>query len=205
MSYRKMVIDKKEIAPGIIIYKNVINNYDSLIDQIETSVSLNEISWSTAAVKNNNKYGSNKSQRDTEIIEIPYFNNNSDAESLKNSFQIKMNLIMFNSFTPIEQDYMKFYNIGYITWHERYSILKYSLGQKFVNHIDDHSHFHRRISYVYYLNDNYLGGEIVFPRFNISYKPKANEMLIFPSTYVYNHSVLPVTEGTRYSIVSWLR
>jgi len=39
-----------------------------------------------------------------------------------------------------------------------------------------------------YLNDDYEGGEICFPRFNIEYKPKANEFLVFPSTYVYNHS-----------------
>ena len=54
------------------------------------------------------------------------------------------------------------------------------------------------------MNDSYTGGEIVFPRFNLTIKPEADAMIMFPSTYVYNHSVLPVTEGTRYSVVSWL-
>jgi predicted 2-oxoglutarate/Fe(II)-dependent dioxygenase YbiX len=61
------------------------------------------------------------------------------------------------------------------------------------------------MSTVYYLNDNYTGGEINFPRFNVTFKPKANQMIIFPSTYVYNHSVSPVIEGQRYAVVSWLR
>ena len=61
------------------------------------------------------------------------------------------------------------------------------------------------MSWVYYINDDYTGGEIVFPRFGITYKPAKDELLIFPSTYVYNHSVLPVIEGTRYAVVSWLR
>jgi predicted 2-oxoglutarate/Fe(II)-dependent dioxygenase YbiX len=55
------------------------------------------------------------------------------------------------------------------------------------------------------MNDNYSGGEINFPRFGISYKPAANEILMFPSTYVYNHSVSEVTEGTRYAVVSWMK
>jgi predicted 2-oxoglutarate/Fe(II)-dependent dioxygenase YbiX len=107
-------------------------------------------------------------------------------------------------FKDLELDYKKEYNIG-TEWHDSYGILKYGPGQKVVNHIDDNHKYHRRISTVYYLNDNYSGGEITFPRFDITYKPVANEFLIFPSNYVYNHSVIPVTEGIRYSVVSWLR
>jgi predicted 2-oxoglutarate/Fe(II)-dependent dioxygenase YbiX len=61
------------------------------------------------------------------------------------------------------------------------------------------------MSTIFYMNDDYEGGEIEFPRFNVSHKPEKNELIIFPSTYVYNHSVLPVTSGTRYAVVSWLR
>lgn len=83
--------------------------------------------------------------------------------------------------------------------------LKIWSGTKFVNHIDDHQDYHRRVSTVYYLNENYTGGEINFPRFDIVFKPKANQMIVFPSTYVYNHSVSPVIEGERYAVVSWMR
>jgi predicted 2-oxoglutarate/Fe(II)-dependent dioxygenase YbiX len=55
------------------------------------------------------------------------------------------------------------------------------------------------------MNDNYTGGEISFPRFGITYKPKANELLMFPSNYVYNHSVAEVTAGNRYAVVTWGR
>jgi predicted 2-oxoglutarate/Fe(II)-dependent dioxygenase YbiX len=91
------------------------------------------------------------------------------------------------------------------TWHDQYGILKYGVGQKFTNHIDDHINHHRRISTTFYLNENYEGGEIIFPRFNVKYKPKKNELLVFPSTFVYNHSVSPVLEGERYAVVSWMR
>ena len=75
----------------------------------------------------------------------------------------------------------------------------------FSNHIDDHKDYPRRVSTVYYLNDNYTGGEINFPRFGITFKPKANQMIVFPSNFMYNHSVSPVIEGNRYAVVSWLR
>jgi predicted 2-oxoglutarate/Fe(II)-dependent dioxygenase YbiX len=46
-------------------------------------------------------------------------------------------------------------------------------------------------------------GELTFDRFGIEYKPKANQLIIFPSTFVYNHSVKEVISGKRYVVVSW--
>jgi predicted 2-oxoglutarate/Fe(II)-dependent dioxygenase YbiX len=50
-------------------------------------------------------------------------------------------------------------------------------------------------------NDNYKGGEFVICGEEL--KLKAGSLLIFPSNYVYPHSVKPVISGTRYSFVSW--
>ena len=63
----------------------------------------------------------------------------------------------------------------------------------------------RRVSVVYYFNDDYEGGEIVFPRFNVEIKPKANQLALFPANYMYNHNVKEITKGTRYSMVNWLK
>ena len=37
------------------------------------------------------------------------------------------------------------------------------------------------------------------------YQPKKGDLILFPSTYVYNHSVSPIIEGEKYCVVSWLR
>jgi predicted 2-oxoglutarate/Fe(II)-dependent dioxygenase YbiX len=55
----------------------------------------------------------------------------------------------------------------------------------------------------FYLNEDYEGGEIEFGRFNLKIKPKANQMIMFPSNYIYNHTVHPVVSGTRYAVVAW--
>ena len=87
--------------------------------------------------------------------------------------------------------------------NEGWQILKYGVGQHFVNHVDDSKGYPRTVSMSFYLNDNYEGGEIEFPRFGIQVKPEANQLIMFPSNYVYNHVVNPVTKGTRYAIVGW--
>jgi len=52
------------------------------------------------------------------------------------------------------------------------------------------------------LNDNYKGGEfIMFDDYEIKFKP--GDVIIFPSIFMYPHLVKPVTEGVRYSFVSW--
>lgn len=197
-------MEKEELATGIILYKNVISDYSFLVEEIEESVSRNVVRWESATVKRYTNESINKSIRDTSLIWIPHSDSlEIDLSSPATTFKTSLAKIFYESFTPIEKDYQNYFGIT-ATSHEAFSILKYGVGQKFSNHIDDHKDFNRKISTVYYLNDEYSGGEIEFPRFKIFYTPKPNEMLIFPSTYVYNHSVKEVTSGTRYSVVSWM-
>ena len=38
-----------------------------------------------------------------------------------------------------------------------------------------------KLTAIIYINDNYIGGEITFPHNNLSIKPKAGTLIIFPS------------------------
>ena len=198
-------MEKKELAPGIVVYSDVILNSETLVQDIEEGALSASISWETSKVRKEGESVVDTESRDTSIIGVPYKNEIiNDFPNLPEAFNGNISNMFLLGFGPLELDYKKDY-LFETTWHDSYQILKYGEGQKFVNHIDDHEFYHRRLSLVYYINDNYEGGEIVFPRFGITYKPKANELLLFPSTYVYNHSVLPVISGTRYAVVSWLR
>lgn len=199
-------MNKKEIAPGIVIYSNVIPDSENLYKDIEEGMASVGFAWNEAAVKENSDPMVNKKTRDTSTFGIPYKGKIEEVAvlSLGDAFINNVNNLFFEHFDPIEKDYMADYGI-FTEWHDSYGILKYGEGQQFTNHIDDHPTYHRRISTVYYLNENYTGGEINFPRFGVTLKPKANQMIVFPSTYVYNHSVSPVTSGERYAVVSWMR
>ena len=196
---------RKQLAPGIVVYSDVIEGFETLVQDIEEGAASAGISWVQSQIKKGNEIETDTESRDTMTMGVPYSNvpvNN--FGNFLDSFNSSLSNIFLSGFNVPEMDYKIEHNIE-TTWHDQYGILKYGSGQKFVNHVDDHKDFHRRISTVYYINEDYTGGEIVFPRFGITYKPKANELIIFPSTYVYNHSVLPVIEGTRYAVVSWLK
>lgn len=194
-----------ELAPGIVVFSDVIAGYDSLISDIEESVDSGVVSWGQAYVINGEKSIIDTETRNTQTITVSYSENpEENLSSPQASFDTTLSKIFYDSFSVLEKEYCDHYNVT-VYKHEVYSILKYGIGQKFDNHIDHHRNYPRTISLVYYMNENYSGGEISFPRFGIKYKPKANELLMFPSNYVYNHSVAEVTEGKRYAVVTWGR
>lgn len=88
-----------------------------------------------------------------------------------------------------------------------YDLLRYEEGGFYKEHCDvvsDHPVLgHRRLSFVLFVNDDYEGGELYFPRQDILVKPEKGMALFFPSGVTHPHGVRPVLKGTRYTIVSW--
>lgn len=197
-------MQKRELAPGIVVYSDVIKDYEGLVNDIEEGAKSAGINWVPSSVKKEEGIEIDTEYRDTMTMTVSYHDSIvEDFSTAGQAFNFNLSNMFLSSFGPLELEYKTNYQLETKS-HEQYSILKYGKGQKFVNHIDDHKDYNRKMSLVYYLNDDYTGGEIVFPRFGITYKPKPNELIIFPSIFVYNHSVLPVIEGTRYAVVSWL-
>jgi hypothetical protein len=86
-------------------------------------------------------------------------------------------------------------------------VLKYKENGKYIFHVDHGYHCARTISCIFFLNDDYEGGELCF-KFpgnikEFSVEKKANRMIVWPSNFLYPHAVKPVTKGTRYSVVAW--
>ena len=62
----------------------------------------------------------------------------------------------------------------------------------------------RDLSTVIFLNDDFEGGEFVFPDLRIRIKPEPGLLVAFPSSQFYLHQVEPVISGTRYAMVNWM-
>ena len=206
-------MEKKQLAPGIVIYSNILDNHETIADLLEYGVSLNLATWKRPTIKPESKHGSflpfelfvsigDKSLTDTLTIGLAYNKNQAISEETPYPYSY-ISKLFFENFDPLEKDYMDEHRVSFLH-HDPYSVLKYGAGQNFASHVDDSEEFPRKISLVYYINDNYDGGEINFTNFDISYKPKANEMIIFPSNYVYRHFVSEIKSGTRYSVASWI-
>jgi len=59
------------------------------------------------------------------------------------------------------------------------------------------------VSAVVYINDDFEGGELVFPKVEYSYKPVAGSCIIFPSNIEYSHYVASVISGERVVLPFW--
>lgn len=56
------------------------------------------------------------------------------------------------------------------------------------------------IAGLFYLNDDYEGGELYFPNQGIEFKPKAGGAYFFPGDKNYIHGVKEITSGIRYVV-----
>jgi hypothetical protein len=62
----------------------------------------------------------------------------------------------------------------------------------------------RDITAIYYLNEEFEGGEIVFDVQKLVVAPRRGLLLAFPSDAHHVHEVLPVRIGVRYTMAIWL-
>ena len=98
--------------------------------------------------------------------------------------------------------------------YEPVQFLGYPVGGHYLGHNDGESYnfetrqwdrcMDRDVSFLFYLNDQYGGGELEFYDLGLTIKPKKGMMIAFPSYKDFAHKVHPVTWGLRYSLVSWV-
>lgn len=100
--------------------------------------------------------------------------------------------------------YTKTYNIGELRYWEATNFIKYGPGQHFQEHHDHGFSYNCVTSLVAFPNDDYEGGELYFRLQNLTVKPKAGDLYIFPSNYMYPHRAMPVLSGTKHSMVTML-
>jgi hypothetical protein len=123
---------------------------------------------------------------------------------LRNSYNsplYDMHQKAFDSIKPLTDDYGNYWGVG-LQYFEAFNFVKYEgSGTHFKIHADHGPAYVTTVSVVAYLNENYEGGEIYFPRFDLTIKPKTGDVVVFPSTYIYEHASNDMISGTKYSIV----
>ena len=92
-------------------------------------------------------------------------------------------------------------------------VLRYSRGSHYKPHSDSdvinpatgrwRKAQNRDYSLLIYLDEDFEGGELVFPNFDYRLRPEAGMLAAFPSDCRYLHGAMPVLSGVRHAIVSW--
>lgn len=159
------------------------------IDKIIGSYS--EENWSEGGIAKSRYKYSNELKKDSDL-------RNASSTKLCNVLQ---NFVDIEVSTIIDR-YAKDNNFN-ITKKE-YQLVRYKDGQFFKEHIDATEEYPRKISALFYLNDNYSGGSLLFTKIGISIKPKKNTLVVFPSSEYFSHSAEPVESGVKYVIVGFM-
>lgn len=134
--------------------------------------------------------------------EQPWLSQTIESENLPQEILEMLN----NIFEIVYKKCVDFYNvdINYFKNSELH-LVKFVKGFWLVPHVDTLSSERNHIASVYYINDDYTGGEIVFPDHNLKIKPKANSLIIFPGNENYLHEVLEIVDKDRYSSAMWFQ
>jgi predicted 2-oxoglutarate/Fe(II)-dependent dioxygenase YbiX len=190
----------KKLDLGLIMVEDVFNNGNQIIEFLEN-------------------YNSKSEQENNGTIWNPWVDGQNSVfcyqKRLQNKEELFTNhkyyeeeLFLINEINLIADKALEEYFSEYtfaranLKGRERPNILKYVKGGFLPPH-QDHGVSTRALSVLIYLNDDYEGGEISFPISNITIKPKAGSVVLFPSNFLYVHTISDIVSGTRYSIPAW--
>jgi len=100
-------------------------------------------------------------------------------------------------------EYNKKFPFAMIQQDNGYDLLRYDVGGFYIQHTDSFMQQPRAVSCSIALNDDYEGGEWTFWNREKKVRLKKGSIIMFPSNFMYPHEIMPVTKGTRYSIITW--
>lgn len=164
---------------------------DSPVSNFEDDASTGEVEWVI-----------NKEIRDTQQVKLT-----KAIEKKLRAIDDKSIASFVNPFYKVE-----------VSEREPSQILHYGVGGHYIPHVDAETLYKddiglelwektldRDLSVVYFINDDFSGGELFFPALDLVIEPEAGTLVCFPSDHNYVHGVRPITSGRRYTIVTWMR
>lgn len=186
---------------GLNIYENAISEEkcNSYINILESKLNgQTRYYWKEATVTNSTT--PIKSARN--CSDFKYKNTDLGPTNNENVELVGMHQDIYNIVKSCVDDYASYWGIN-VVFYEAFNFVKYDgPGQQFKIHADHGPAYNATVSVVVYLNENYQGGELYFPRLdNLVYKPKIGDIAIFPSNYIYEHASRDMIDGIKYSVV----
>lgn len=182
-----------ELANYIMVIKNIVP--DTLCDRI-----ISEYKNSTDWIKAETRGGVRKDVRNCATIAM------SEKYIIgDNSIRQEIDSDLFKIAGKCIDKYRHVHINCVIDEDTGYELLRYKEGGFYTQHTDTFIHAPRLVSCSLNLNNDYEGGEFAFFDKGLKYKLNKGDVIMFPSTFMYPHEIMPVTKGTRYSIITWFR
>jgi predicted 2-oxoglutarate/Fe(II)-dependent dioxygenase YbiX len=183
----------KNINDYILVFEDIVTL--DLCDAILSEFS-NEEEW-TKTVVGNGRIDDKIRTAETVIISYPH------VIEKNSKVRTKLDKYIFDSAALAIKKYNEKFDHCKIQEDSGYELLRYKQDQFYVQHTDSFKDRPRAVSCSFILNDDYEGGEFAFFDRELKYKLKKGSCIMFPSNFMYPHEIMPVTSGTRYSIITW--
>lgn len=213
-----MTFEVEKIDPKILVFKNAFKESKDLIEYLEKK-SEEWTGWYT--------FG-NKISLDIPTYDSKNFPSEHDwQEVILNNLQDKPLQDLCKTFFEVTRYYVESLGINLDSWvFYESDVCKYvsDAGVSENYAMNYHTDFRQsradepgdkfEITCVFYLNEEYDGGEISFRIFDenlsklvteIDYKPSWGDVIIFPSKHPYYHGVKILTSGTKYIVRTYWR
>ena len=193
------IIESSQLKDHITVFDSILDT--ELCDRI-VSEYMDSTEWTMAQTHSEIHWSdSSGKRRNCKIIPI------SQRNKWEYNYDIKKELddLIFKAVGKIIKSVCKKYPSLSITSDTGYDLLRYDTGGFFKLHTDASSKSlrDRVISCAIILNDDFEGGEFKFFEGNLSYSLKKGSAIVFPSNFMFPHEVAEVTQGVRYSIITW--
>jgi predicted 2-oxoglutarate/Fe(II)-dependent dioxygenase YbiX len=183
----------KNINDYIVTFEGVMTNAlcDAILEEFN-----DETEWQKTVVGDGQI---NDKIRTAETVVISYPN----VIEKNPKVRAKLDKYVFASAGFAIKKYNEKFPLALIEEDSGYELLRYKENQFYTQHTDSFKARPRAVSCSFILNDDYEGGEFAFFERELVYKLKKGSCIMFPSNFMYPHEIMPVTSGTRYSIITW--
>ena len=210
------------LAPGIILFENAVKDNDKIINLFDNlkQTALEESYNFTKDDSGNIIYGINKSGHRIPIKDI-----NKTCIRLSNILAKKeYDISIINNLEKLLYSFLLKYIEQYpqvlpcLWWKTKGHGLIYSDDSNLGLHSDNDINYmpgaepdyqlglRHVLASICYFNTSgldYIGGEINFPYYNVTYSPKAGDILFFPSNFLAAHEVNLIKQGVRYCYLEY--
>jgi hypothetical protein len=107
-------------------------------------------------------------------------------------------LNILNNYTSLAKNIMLDYYKNFYLHYGYYNITRtFSRGMD--AHSDNNGENNVLAGCIFYFNDDFVGGELVYDKLGIIYAPQAGDFVFHPGTSEYEHHVNDVTGGVRFT------
>lgn len=194
-------VSVENLGLGLHVYHDTFSLEDSnrYINTLEENLSHGgKYKWSEAQVTNS----TTPIKKARDCVDFKYKPENLGPRDEDNGELIDLHEEIYQKLKMCIDDYARYWGIN-VVYYEAFNFVKYEgEGTHFNIHADHGPAYNCTVSAVIYINDDYIGGDLKFPRLdNLVYKPRVGDIAVFPSNYIYEHASLPMESGTKYCVV----